>query len=438
MNMEIPKLPDWTRWSWASVDEREWWLPLFTQASLAFRELERWSVVAGIRPAAFINVRPEELVSATTWAREHGILCVPYTTSSATTHSYSSTSSSLVPGKPFEYRVLYVRPEYYAQTNCSTDGALGELLGYPSCCRQSFDQTWGKGRVDSTWEQTQFGSATGGPIGSNTLLRWMGIRLVSHMPCTFQCEPSSVIGKQMFELGLARGYFDEMMLIREVLQWPVEWSRLFGIAELITPGLKISTRSDWTPTKDMFTRAGTYNKPVKKWWTQNGFSSAESMRSAHQLLAGGMIDALPQNARVLDLGCGNGELLRRLARHRPDVAIAGVDINSDAIYAASVSFDKLGIPSKFWNASIETAPWSEWNPTVVLYTPGRLLEMTIENATQIRQQLRRIPLQFVYSYGDSLKHGSLNVLCQQAKLPELFEPVVKTPDVEMGIIRGSV
>lgn len=429
-----PVLPDWTRWSWASLDEREWWQPLFTRASSAFGMLERLSVVEGIRPAAFVNIPATELISATTWARDHGILCVPYTITGVS-QNYSATSIPIRPGDPFDYRVLFVRPELYAQTAAASDNELGKLLGYPECCRSAFDATWGRGQVDSTWEQTIGGQFPQGPVEANTMLRWMGIRFVSHMPCHYNCQHSVRIGQQMFELGLTYGYREEMYTIREVLQWPVEWSRLFGIAEIVTPALKISTRTDWTPTKDTFRKDGVYQKPSKKWWTQNGFGTADAMRSAHDVVSASVSPLLPKKSRVLDLGCGNGRLLRQLKSDRPDIRIGGVDINHDAIIDASGSV--MDLTSKFWHEHIEVGSWRQWLPTVVLYTPGRLLEMDSTVAAKVRSWLSEIPIQIVYSYEDWLSGTTLSELCGRAQLPVLSESLVKMPGIEVGVIYGA-
>lgn len=424
-----PILPDWTRWAWASLVEREWWAPLFSRASTAYVELERLSVAEGIRPAAYLHAEPDDLVRCTEWAREHGILCIPITTT-AKSMSYSATAQTPQAGQPFTYRILYVRPEHYAQTKTISDATLGSLLGYPLCCREAFDATWGRGQVDSTWEQTREGVAPNGPPEASTLFRWMGARLVSHMPCHYECEDSVRIGQEMFQLGIKYGYREEVTFIRQVLNWPISWSRLFGIAELVAPPLKISTRSDWTPEKQEFTRLGLYTKPAKTWWTENGFSSAESMRDAHRLIINTLVTVLPPDARVLDLGCGNGELLRRLKLHRSDITVAGVDLQGPAIGTAMSLSDAS---STFWYGKIQDGQWRDWNATAVLYTPGRLLEMSEPDAATVRDWLSQIPLNVVYSYADWAAQGDLTALCAKA---HLSMPVgkIKTPILELGVL----
>lgn len=43
-------------------------------------------------------------------------------------------------------------------------------------------------------------------------------------------------------------------------------------------------------------------------------------------LAGALAERLPANARVLDVGCGSGDLAALVMQMRPDVAIEGIDV----------------------------------------------------------------------------------------------------------------
>jgi len=44
------------------------------------------------------------------------------------------------------------------------------------------------------------------------------------------------------------------------------------------------------------------------------------------VLARGIAKLLPQGASVLDIGCGDGMLSARIARHRPDCSFQGIDV----------------------------------------------------------------------------------------------------------------
>jgi hypothetical protein len=116
-----------------------------------------------------------------------------------------------------------------------------------------------QGLVDTTWPMATMTMAP--PEGTksievtqvfsetNVLWRWLGIRAVPHLPCSFDCQHSIALGKKLMEMGRYAGYQDEMDWLLEILSWPVEWSALHGIAEIKTPILKISTRTDATGLK---------------------------------------------------------------------------------------------------------------------------------------------------------------------------------------------
>jgi hypothetical protein len=413
-----PVLPDFTRWQWASMDERAWWSPLFMEAANAFKEVERLSVLEGVREAAWQNVNTSELIEATQWAHYRGLLVVP-TNTTGQAGSYSAQQSQ---GTDI-VRIVYVRPENYAKVlPWVGDHHIGEMLGFPPCCRVAFRETWGKGQVDSTHEQF---TNTTGLTYIHTLFRWMGIRTVPHMPCSHNCEQSIALEKSLQMVAQKYGYGEQFRLINEVQGWPVKWSRLFGIVELVSPALKITTRSDWTPTLQKFEKAGRYIKPIAGIWEENGYSNPETMREAHSTLLYSLKDSLPQNARVVDLGCGNGLLLKRLRMHRPDITIGGVDINKTAIEHAGLGRWKVG--------KIQECQWTTWKPDVVLVTPGRLTEMTPEDAELTRGALASVPQVFLYSYADTLTKGNLEHLATQAGFPHI-QMLTKTPLVSVGLV----
>ena len=47
-----------------------------------------------------------------------------------------------------------------------------------------------------------------------------------------------------------------------------------------------------------------------------------------------MIARVPQNAQVLDVGCGGGHLLELIAMRRPDLTLTGVDLSADQVRRA--------------------------------------------------------------------------------------------------------
>jgi hypothetical protein len=418
----MTKLPDFTRWAWASLPERLWWQPLFAEASAAFTQLERLSVVERLRPACWQPVTPEQLPTVSRWAHAHDLLCLPVE-QVAHGRGYSNCATPVQPGEPFAYRCLFVHAKDCPKTWPLDDATYGRLLGYPTCCQEAFAHTWGRGQVDSTWEQHRPTTTI-----AHTLLRGMGLRLVPHLPCSFDCGESLAMATEFHALGLRHGFEDEMRLLIEVLRWPVAWSRLFGIAEIVTPALKISTRTDWTPTKDAFAVTGAYQRPVETLWTDNGFTSPTAMRHAHRVLTRYLTGTLLSTARVLDLGCGNGALIRRLARENPGIKIAGVEQHAATLERIPP------LTGKWFAGTIESLVWAEWRPTHALISVQRLHEMAPEVRARV---LAHIPQLIVYAYPDTLLHGSLVEQLGHACPDATLGDVQITPHVSVGVLHAE-
>ena len=240
-------LPDFTRVSWVSDDARAVWEPRLGRVTAAWIEIEWRAVVAGVRRCAIATSAPENLPSlGHTWA-EHGLSAVPIEMIGVNGQPYAATPVAVQAGGPFAYRIVVGRVDDVAAFGraweVGDDTAIGELLGYPACCRDFFRGTWvDEGMVDTTWPMA---AASGrveacsvevaGPPLANILWRWVGARAVPHLPCRTDCEATVAFGEALVAVGRATGFADEMDWLEEVLSWPVEWSALHGIAEIKTP-----------------------------------------------------------------------------------------------------------------------------------------------------------------------------------------------------------
>jgi 2-polyprenyl-3-methyl-5-hydroxy-6-metoxy-1,4-benzoquinol methylase len=465
-------LPDFTRVSWVSDRAQSVWGPRIDRIKKAWFELEWMSVSAGLRRCAITTISPEEfLLVGPRWA-ESGLNATPLEIQGVSQYSYSSTPVRAELGLPYVFRVVLGDPKYVAKFKTAWDSCadeeMGAMLGYPCCCSHFFKHTWVDRRLtDTTWAMALNGSTVANtarqievnssPL-TNILWRWTGIRAVFHLPCGFHCPTTERTARLILELGSSQGYKDEMEWLLNILSWPVEWSALHGIAEIKTPILKVTTRTDATAVKYVVRRAGTgypeegpngtnfpYRRPQlfnisgsaayqrgianplidranpPSWYAlDNGFPSVSAMEDAHNpmvALTSGVLQGA--QGRVLDLGCGNGALLKRLSESRPAVEMFGIDLERVRILHARQLNPRFSNNFIIGDMFTSTAFWeNEFVYDLAILMPGRLLEVSSDEAaallTRLRMRSKRLA---VYAYGDWLtRYNGLAELSHQAGL----------------------
>ena len=256
-------LHDFTRLSWVSDQARTIWEPRMNRITQVWKEVEWLAVALGVYPCHMVTVSLEDFVDrAGKWAKR-GLNALPLGIEELSGAPNPGSTVNLNQGKRFLFRVILGVPldvSAFKQAWDADDNAtIGRLLGYPRCCLDFFRKVYGEqGLIDGTWSMAE---ATTVPLKDvhsieitappevNTLWHFMGIKTISHSPCRFDCKESTLLGKKLVEVGRENGYTREMDWLLEVLSWPVEWSALHGIAEIKTPLLKVSTRTDATAHK---------------------------------------------------------------------------------------------------------------------------------------------------------------------------------------------
>jgi hypothetical protein len=414
-------LPDFTRTIWASEEAKRIWVPRIAKISLAWEKIER------LRPNALQLISPTDLIKVSEEIAHTRKIVLPLQMQGMA-NSYYQTVEAYDPSKKWGYRVAICSPfaadMWVSAWKAQDNNAIGRILGYPKCCRAFFERVWGP-NVDTTWEmaihtpnaamsgnKATIGDGTFSIPASNILLRWIGVRLVSHLPCSFNCAETLKVAQENWDLGKEE-FGEELLWIQEMLSWPIEWSALHGIAEIKTPILKISTRTDATPEKYTVRYMGNtyplhgargnvfpYRKESPKvvdMWTENGFTSLGAMREAHNVL----LPLIPSGLNnVLDLGCGNGALLKQIEcenrygiDHIPGVInSARSNIGTDTFAAKSIGED---LP---WDVKFD----------LTLLMAGRMTEMNPILRDQFHKWLREnTKLLLLYAYGDWLTNASI-------------------------------
>lgn len=456
--MAVQRLPfvlsDFTRLIWTSAQAREVWAPRINNINEAWARIERWAVVEGARTSALTFFEASYLPEASMWAASHGLMLLPLARVGVA-DQYSATPKLVDESGRWQYRAVLTRPEFakqwleawqdtgeggrYRGTN---NRAIGQLLGYPPCCIDFFERVWVKGgSVDTTWDMalgTPSGAMQGdtirvsGPSECNILLRWLGVRLVAHLPCSFSCEATTKMARDFAEVGRQRHFGEWVDWMYEMLEWPVEWSALHGVAEVRTPVVTISTRTDATASTAIVQRDGkaypeegasglrfpfrvvtgkVSDKPAYKRGADavtpshklNGFGSQAAMQAAHETL----LQVLPgAPGALLDLGCGDGRFLERA--EALGWVVMGIEQDPERAAAATVPVKRGDLMDiTLWAGQYD----------VVAFMPGRLFESAPQEQVEaVQHALRsRAKAVLLYAYGDWItRWGSLMELSAAA------------------------
>ncbi|MGH9280203.1 MAG: class I SAM-dependent methyltransferase [Acidimicrobiales bacterium] len=458
-------LPDFTRLTWVSDHAEAVWRPRLDRITAAWAEVEWLAVAAGARPCAVTMATPDEFLTvAPRWA-DRELFALPVEIQGLSRQPYTATAVPTELGQPFVFRFVVGRPadvrRFKRAWDAADQDAIGDLLGYPRCCTEFFRRVWvDDGMVDTTWPMAAAtapgggdGSATielRGPAQANILWRWAGVRAVPHLPCRFDCPATVALADALVDVGRQEGFATEMGWLLEVLGWPAEWSALHGIAEVRTPIVKVVTRTDATArTYTVRRHADTYPRegatglrfpcrapgslrlsesrgfrrglenPIAPVWlaTDNGFPSVDAMRDAHRPIVALAAELLgPDGGRVVDLGCGNGALLRAVLATRPATAIFGMDLEPARVEHARQLNPGPDADFRVGDIFDEAAWWPSERFALALLMPGRLVETTPQRRAALLELLgTRCDRVLVYAYGDWLaRHGSLAGLAAEA------------------------
>jgi methyltransferase family protein len=399
--MTLPR--EWSRGpQWASEADRAAWEPVLLRAQQAWSEIELVSITEGVRNSALLFVDAAELPGACSDCARVGL------------------ELSVLASDGANFRVAVHRRglarDWHRAWADQDDDEIGALLSFPVCCREFFRREWAaRGSFDVVPAMAE----VDGPWASNILLRWMGVRLVPHLPCSGICGPTRDLAQANLEAG--RRARADVVALEALLRLPISYSSLNGLALIETPHFRFMTSADPAPAEVKRWRVGSDTESP---WRDNGFSSLQAMEAAHAVIVQAVGEDRP--ASVLDLGCGDGTLLARMRRQGdPDGRWVGVEADEGRAARGMERHGRNGVT--IYHGRLEDPELEQQTERpfdVVLLMPGRLLELPAEDAARVRAALPRVARRLVlYTYGD---HGALAALAERAGLA-LVGPVVEGP-----------
>jgi len=246
--------PEHSTHEWLDVEDGHKWQEVISDIKKRWREVEWRSVAVGIRPCALMTISASDLPSYSQAVADEGLTLIPLERL-AVNDGYASR---LIRAPQSERGPLFCvvtktcrSSEFLSYWAEQSHREIGRLLGYPLCCIEFFDRTWPV-FTDPTWamahnspdcEFSRDGLAcTGrGAWQANTMLRWIGVRAVPHLPCSFDCQRTVAFANQLSDVLEPT---TTKLLLEEMLSWPIEWTSFAGMAEIRTAGLEIRTSTD--------------------------------------------------------------------------------------------------------------------------------------------------------------------------------------------------
>ena len=400
-------IPDFLRTVWVSEIAREYWEPKIRSISASWHAIERLTLLHNMRPGVLQSITPEELPIVQNWALTKNIP-MAIVGLDGVSESYGNASLPYVPGQRFTFRVYFgMEPERFLDAWQSQDDiSIGRMLGFPPCCIASFqlhwkEEGWRDLTIHSFGQRDQRNEAY-----NNVLLRHIGIRGVFHLPCSVSCQESVKIGAQIIGIMMhTEGLTDSADWLQQLLVMPMEWTSLHGVAMVVTPILKTIYASDPIPVKatmrldsELYPLHGAsgnkfpFQNVVTSRLHLNGFKSKSSMNEAHQFI----VSILKNNkikGKVLDLGCGDGTLLKAIQAAHPNTKLLGVDFDESVITTVVPGV----IPYK--SDIYDFHYWEEVD--LVLLSSQRLLEVPEYKASALMEVISNFSKRLLlYNYGE--------------------------------------
>lgn len=245
-----------------------------------FLQVEYLSVIEGTRNSHLMFIRPNEVEKRKEQFRKYGLEVVLLNKEmDDMSGGYGNHSSDWDGNSNYTWRSIITKPELVndwneiwnvRQTQDVFHGEylIGRGLGYPDCCAKHFTEVWMKrGGVDTTWQQAvctvtntsdyikaehMMGDCNAielpreTPIWGSNLLRWAGLKFVTHLPCSFTCTETRRIAMENIAIATKYGHSYEYQKLYQMLDWETTWTAEHGVATIETPIFTITTVTDIT------------------------------------------------------------------------------------------------------------------------------------------------------------------------------------------------
>lgn len=229
---------------WVSEDARKTWEQPIRDCSHMVSELELLSVAEGHRRCGWQSVNVANLPNYEHKCAKMGLITLAVRFSASfqgfahkfepVTHINDKTNVPII----FARNITDAK-QYLDAYNTGDHIRQGEWLGFPRCCRDFFSEVWGEGYFDPIFQMDR---DQGFHPYSNPVLRYIGLRVGFHIPCSFNCPATIKLATQRMQLAYEK-FPQQAKLLDALLSMPMSWDALHAIAVVRTPILYIITSS---------------------------------------------------------------------------------------------------------------------------------------------------------------------------------------------------
>uniref|UniRef100_A0A6M3LYH2 Uncharacterized protein n=1 Tax=viral metagenome TaxID=1070528 RepID=A0A6M3LYH2_9ZZZZ len=256
-----------TRKVYWNKDLEALWEPRIKRVRKLYSDAELATVVTGMRRVYVYHVNSERFDQSYDFLRRNDLVFFP-TNKSAVYSGFSHRHLPVKRGTPYTLYGAAVKHDdqeagelftKYSTGDLTDHTGIGELLGYPTCCTEFFNETWSHKSIDPIYEaaiETPDAREIDNVIEvschpyCNNMLRYFGIRITPHLTCSMQCEETIKWGEEWIEI--MRQIDDEATdWVIELLSMPLTWDCYKGVAIIDTPLFRGVTNSDMTMEKKM-------------------------------------------------------------------------------------------------------------------------------------------------------------------------------------------
>lgn len=245
---------------WVSDKSKEMWESVINECSNLVQKLEILSVKHNHRSCAWRTIKLKSLPDFSNRCNDIGLIVLPIKLVANWGNGFAHKTYEPKKDDPdcnvyciisknlddaIKFRNAHFKSDHVTQ---------GYMLGFPECCTRFFDKYWAQGYFDPIWQIANRLNSNNKIIEinnfhpySNPLLRYIGIRIGFHIPCSFNCESTIAMSKNRLKLINDN---ELLKILQALLSMPVEWNCNHGIVIVKTPIFYIVTSS--MPTKEKY------------------------------------------------------------------------------------------------------------------------------------------------------------------------------------------